>query len=171
MHSAFVLGKHRTTVQDVEFAVLQLVEIAVRALSPGINDPFTAVASVDRLGSGLCRLAQRNMPSPYRFDHQGRLRLVAAPNSFSGIVDAAFDQIRQHARSSAAVTIRLLETIALVARVAQRSNDRITLQRHADMIARGARDGLPEQEDRHAVEGRYQLASEALQERSEAPTA
>ena len=62
--SAFALGTQRTSAQDAEFAVQQLVEIAVRALSPGINDPYTAIACVDRLGSALCRLAQREMPSP-----------------------------------------------------------------------------------------------------------
>ena len=101
--SAFAFGNQRTSAQDIEFAILQLVEIAVRALSPGINDPFTAVACVDRLGSGLCRLVRREMPSPYRFDGQDRLRVVATPITFPQIVDAAFNQIRQHARASAAV--------------------------------------------------------------------
>jgi len=63
MTAAFVIGNQRTAAQDVEFSFNQLVEIAVRALSPGINDPFTAIACVDRLGSGLCRLARRDMPS------------------------------------------------------------------------------------------------------------
>ena len=64
MNDAFVLGNQRTAAQDIEFSFQQLVEIAVRALSPGINDPFTAIACVDRLGSALCRLARRDMPSP-----------------------------------------------------------------------------------------------------------
>lgn len=164
VQAAFVLGNHRTTVQDTEFAVNQLVEVAVRALSPGINDPFTAMTCLDRLSSGLCRLAEREIPSPNRFDEQGRLRVVAVPHSFSEIVDAALNQIRQHAHSNAAVTIRLLETIAVIARSADRPADRKTLKRHADMIVRGAREGLPEQDDRHAAEERYQIASRALAE-------
>jgi uncharacterized membrane protein len=58
LNDAFVFGNQRTASQDVEFSFLQMVEIAVRALSPGINDPFTAIACVDRLGSALCRLAR-----------------------------------------------------------------------------------------------------------------
>lgn len=162
VNSAFALGNQRTSAQDLEFAVHQLVEIAVRALSPGINDPFTAVACVDRLGSALCRLAQRDMPSPYRFDEQHRLRVVAAPVSFPGMVDAAFNQIRQSARSNAAVTIRLLETIAVIAGAAYRPQDRAALRRHAEMIARGAREGLPEVEDRHTVEERFETTIRAL---------
>ncbi len=161
VNEAFTLGDQRTTVQDIEFAVQQLVEIAVRALSPGINDPFTAIACVDRLGSSLCRLAERNMPSPYRLDAQRRLRVVATPDSFAGIVDTAFNPVRQSARSSAAVTLRLLETIAVIATAAHRPEDLSALRRHAEMIARGAREGLPEDEDRRAVEERYQATRTA----------
>lgn len=142
MNSAFALGNQRTFGQDVEFAINQLVEIAVRALSPGINDPFTAVACVDRLGSALSRLAQRDMPSPYRFDEQQRLRVVAAPVSFPEMLDAAFNQIRQSARSNAAVTIRLLETITVIAGAAYRPQDRAALRRHAEMIAPGRSRGI-----------------------------
>ena len=68
VNAVFVLGNQRTATQDIEFAIHQLVEIAVRALSPGINDPFTAITCVDRLGSALRRLAHRDLPSRYRFD-------------------------------------------------------------------------------------------------------
>jgi uncharacterized membrane protein len=102
------------------------------------------------------------MPSSYRFDEEGRLRVISAPVSFSGIVDAAFHQIRQYARSSAAVTIRLLETIAVIAGAAHRPQDGAVLRRHADMIIRGAREGLPEGEDRREAQDRYSAAIEAL---------
>jgi uncharacterized membrane protein len=162
INAAFVLGSNRTPVQDVEFSINQLVEVAVRALSPGINDPFTAITCLDRLASALCRLAQREMPSPYRLDEQDRLRVIAPPVAFPDIVDAAFNQIRQSARSSAAVTIRLLETITLIAGVASRTEDCAALRRHAEMIARGAREGLPEEEDRKAAEERYRTARRML---------
>lgn len=164
VNDAFALGDQRTSAQDVEFAIHQLAEIAVRALSPGINDPFTAVACVDRLGSALSRLAQRKMPSPYHSDEQQRLRVLAAPVTFPEIVDAAFNQIRQYARPSAAVTIRLLETIALVAEAVHRAADRAALRRHAQMIVRGAREGLPEAEDRLVVEDRFEIAVRALEQ-------
>ena len=164
VNDAFALENQRASAQDVEYSIHQLVEIAVRALSTGINDPFTAVACVDRLGSALSRLAQRKMPSPYRRDEQQRLRVLATPITFPEIVDAALNQIRQCARPSAAVTIRLLETIALVAEAVHRPADRAALRRHAEMIARGAREGLPEEEDRRVVEDRFELAIGALNE-------
>jgi len=162
--SAFALGKQRTSGQDIEFAVNQLVEIAIRALSPGVNDPFTAMTCVDHLGSALYRLAQRDMPSPYRHDSQDQLRVITPVFTFPDITDAAFNQIRQYGRSSTAVTIRLLETIAVVAGSAHRSEDRVALLRHAEMIARGAREGLPEDEDRREVEEHFQSANQLLSE-------
>lgn len=158
IHTAFALGNQRTPGQDIEFSVNQLVEIAVRALSPGVNDPFTAVSCVDHLGSALCRLAQREWPSQYRHDEQDQLRLIAPVVTFAEITDAAFNQIRQYGRSSAAVTIRMLETISVIAEFAHRPEERAALLRHAEMIARGAREGLPEAEDRGAVETAYQAA-------------
>ncbi len=166
-NAAFVLGNQRTDSQDVEFPIDQLVEIAARALSPGVNDPFTAITCVDRLGSALCRLAQRDLPSPYRFDEQERLRLIASTVTFGDIADAAFNQIRQYSRTSAPVALRLLETIAFIAAAAHREEDRTALRRHAEMIARGAREALPEAEDRRAVEERYEAASRALREPDE----
>ena len=163
INAVFILGHQRTAAQDVEFAIHQLVEIAVRALSPGINDPFTAITCVDRLGSALRRLAQRNMPSSLnRFDEEGQLRVIMPAITFPVIVNAAFNQIRQHARSSAAVTVRLLETIAMIAEVVLRPEDRAELHRHAEMIVRGAREALPEHWDRQEVEERYHAAARVL---------
>lgn len=160
--AAFVIGNRRTALQGVEFSFLQLVEIAVRALSPGINDPFTAIACVDRLGSALCRLAGRDMPSAHRFDPQGRLRLVAQGSTFDGIVDTAFNQIRQSARSNPAVAIRMLDAITQIAGHVRCALDAACLQRHARMIAGGAREGVPEAEDRRAVEIHFAAATRAL---------
>jgi uncharacterized membrane protein len=161
---AFVVGSQRTHAQDVEHSVNQLVEIAVRALSPGINDPFTAIACVDRIGSSLCRLAQRRIPSPLRRGAGGAVRVVAPSTAFSDVADAALNQIRQHARTSAAVTIRLLESIAVVATVTTRPEDRGALRMHAELIVRGAREALPEKEDLRAVESRYLAAQRSLGE-------
>jgi uncharacterized membrane protein len=164
LNAAFVLGDQRSAGQDVEFSFQQLVEIAVRALSPGINDPFTAIACVDRLGSGLCRLARRDIPSALRFDRHGRLRLVAPGSSFAGIVDTAFNQIRQSARSNPALAIRILDSIAQIAGHVQSAPDAACLQRHAGMIVRGAQEAVPEPDDLLAVEAAFMTATQALRE-------
>ena len=166
VNSAFALGNQRTSGQDIEFEVNQLVEIAIRALSPGVNDPFTAMVCVDHLGSALCRLAKLDMPSPYRHDTQGQIRVITPVFTFPDITDAAFNQIRQYGRSSTAVTIRLLETIAEVAGSVNRPEDRAALLRHAKIIARGARDGLLEDEDRQEVEEHFQSVNQLLRKSS-----
>lgn len=163
VNNAFLLGPQRIPEQDFEFALYQLVEIAVRALSPGINDPFTAVRCVDRLGSALCRLAQREVPSPYRHDDNQRLRVIAPGMTFPAAVDAAFDNIRQHAASSMAVTIRLLETIPVIAEFTQQPEDRAALRAQAETIVQTARTAVPDGTDRDTVEQRYHEAREALQ--------
>ena len=89
INAAFTVGYQRTAVHDIEFSINQLVEIAVRALSPGVNDPFTAITCVDRLGSALRRLAERDMPRGFRNDQKGRLRLVVPTTGFAHVVDVA----------------------------------------------------------------------------------
>ena len=159
----FVMGSQRTHTQDVEFPIHQLVEIAVRALSPGINDPHTAMMCVDRLGAALWRLAGREFPSPYRYDEQGQLRVIAKPVTWAGITDKAFNEIRQYGRTSAAVTIRLLDTIALVAERVADDEGRAALLRQAMMIERGSHDGLAEEQDRADVRERYNAVLQALE--------
>ena len=115
LEQAFVLGHQRTPTQTVEFALDQLVEVAVRSLSPSTNDPFTATGCIDWLGVALSRLAETDLPSPYRYDDEGNLRVVAsAALTYPELLDAALDQIRQYAGGSVAVYTRLLEVIATI---------------------------------------------------------
>jgi len=151
----FIVGSRRTPRQDVECAVNELVEVAVRALSPGINDPFTAMNCIDRLGASLGRLADREAPSPYLCDEEGRLRVIARSISFADVLSAAFNQIRQFSHGSVAVTIRILESLDSVAQHTHRVEDRVAVVHHAKMTAQNA-DAFPEASDRRAVEERFE---------------
>lgn len=159
---AFLLASQRTPFQDVEFAIDQLVEVAVRALSPGVNDPFTALNCIDRLGEALCRLASRSSPSALRFDDQHQLRVVTYPADFRAVSNAAFNQIRQYGASSAAVIIRLLETIAVISGFARRLDDRAALAHHAELALRAGRRGLSEEADVADLEERYKAVRARL---------
>jgi uncharacterized membrane protein len=167
LQQIFIIGRERTEQQDIEFPIQQLVEIALRAISPGINDPFTAIRCIDRLSAGLCYLVQRQFPSPYRYDYDNQLRVMVPSLDFEGIVGQAFNQIRQYGKSDAAVTIRLLEAIALVASHTQNPQHREVLRRHADMIERGSHEGLPESQDRKDVHTKYDYVIQALAANSE----
>ena len=106
-----IQGSQRTPVQDPEFAIHQLVEIAVRALSPGINDPYSAITCVDKLSAILCELSERPFPQSSKFDDTGAIRVTTNAIKYSGLAEAAFNQIRQYSKDSIAVTIRLLESL------------------------------------------------------------
>lgn len=112
IRQCLAFGPERSLAQDPEFAVRQLVEIALRSLSPSVNDPFTALNCIDRLVAALALLAKRKLRSRYIRDDDNKVRVVTNPLTYTGIVDAAFNQIRQTAENRAAVTFRILDLIA-----------------------------------------------------------
>ena len=163
IQDSFIFNSQRTHLQDIEFTLNQLVEVAVRALSPGINDPTTAISCIDRIAAALCRLAERSMPAACRYDESKRLRvIVARPVRFNEVVDHGFDSIRRNARSSASVTFRLLEVIELIARRVRTDNDRRALVNQAIMIERGSHDGLFEERDREKAQKLFDRAMATL---------
>lgn len=161
VNAAFMCGRHPTPEQDVEHAVRQIVEVAVRALSPGVNDPFTAINCIDALGAGLCRVARRGLPGPDLFDGRGRLRVVTPVTTFEGLTDTAFNQIRQYGRTSVAVTIRLLEVIGICARQLTAPAQRQALLGHAEMVYRQSTEAIPEPRDREDIRHRWEAVVRA----------
>jgi uncharacterized membrane protein len=151
---AFLLGSVQTPTQDFEFVANQLVEIAVRALSPGVNDPFTAVNCVDQLGAGLCLLARRRIPSALHHDDEHNLRVILYPWTFADVVDCVFRPLRQYGSSSAPVVTRLLDTIGAVMAHARKTEDRRALLHHARLIKQSAEAAL-EEPDRLDVQRRF----------------
>ena len=163
-----VLGPDRTPRQDVGLAIRQLVEVALRALSPGINDPFTALECINRLGEGLCRAVRRHLPSHYRADEDGRIRVVAEPVELATMTKAAFDPIARAGGNNGDVMVRLLETILMIAFCAIRKDDRTFLIHYARALKRQSDTQLPLERDRAHVAERFEHALQAL-ERSESP--
>ena len=151
---ATALGPQRTSADDLEFAVRQLVEVAVRAMSPGINDPHTAMSVLDRLGSALCELAPRHLPSGVLL-RDGRPALVVTPFDYDGLADAMFHLIRQSAAGNPAVLIRLLEVLAAVLGVEADPARQATLRRHARLVIEDARRGVANPSDLADVERRF----------------
>lgn len=156
-----VSGPHRTPDQDFEFAIRHLVEVAVRALSPGINDPYTAMAVVDRLQGGLARLAGRRLPAEKMHSNEGVLRVVRRVSAFSGIVDSAFDQIRQAAAGKPSVLIHMLRALSGLAEHLVNGDQRLVLRRHAGLI-RAAMGGAADANDVQDADREYRRALSAL---------
>lgn len=148
-------GNKRTNSQDIEFAIDQLVEIAVRSLSPGINDPFTAITCVDQLGDVMYRLRKKSFPGPRIYDKKNRLRVIRKRVTYSDLMDTAFNQIRQNSTTVASVTIRLLATMRLLSEGVNTEEVKHAVLMHTRMIYRGAETGLHEELDKNKAKDIY----------------
>jgi len=115
LNSIYTISRYRTVEQDAAFGVRQIVDIALKALSPGINDTTTAVTCVDYLTSICARLANRRLPERYRY-HDENLRVIARGATFESMLDDSFDQIRESAEGNAGIIVRMLHGLKTVAR-------------------------------------------------------
>jgi uncharacterized membrane protein len=158
---AHATGPHRTLTQDLSFAVDQLVEIAIRALSPAVNDTFTALACIDWLGDGLCKIADRWDPVSVHRDVSGHVRVIVVTVQFRRLVERAHDKIRQASRAMPAVMIRQLDGIAKVMAHTKSPAQREVLLEQAEMILRASEESVPEAADRADVRRRYDLVQAA----------
>ena len=157
-----VFGRQRTPIQDIEFSVEQLVQVALRALSPGINDSLTAITCVDWFSAALGRMSRCVFPSYYFRDKDDTLRIAGNGFSFEGAVDAVFDPLRQNSRGSVMVTIRLLEALDQIICVACRPGYCATSFHHAELIYQVAMESLPDTADREAVSRRFEACKQVF---------
>lgn len=162
LRRAHITGPHRTLTQDVAFAVDQLVEIAIRALSPAVNDTFTALTCIDWLGASLSRIVADWDPDPVCRDGQGLVRLITAPVSYERLVERAYEKIRQAAAGMPAVLIRQLDALTQIGHSARRPERLPVLLGQAEMIWRLAESTVSEPADLAAVDEAYQGALAAL---------
>ena len=137
IRAATAVGGERVSAGDLEYAIRQLVEVGVRALSPGINDPHTAMSVLDRLGAALCDAAPLHLASGVSL-HDGRAVLVVPAVGYGGLTDAMFHMLRQNAAGSAAVLIKLLDVLTAVAGCERDALRLAELQRHADLVLNDA---------------------------------
>jgi len=157
-----VIGPRRTLIQDVEFGISQMVEVACRALSPGINDPFTAAECIDHLTATPATLASRDFPSPLRTDAAGAIRVIASAMTFPDAAHSAFDLIRHYGRSHALVMTHILDAITTLAPAVRRAADRDALRHHAERVREAFQQAIPDAVDRAALDRRCARAIEAL---------
>lgn len=162
LRSALIIGDVRTAEDDIEFSVRQLVEVALRALSPAINDPFTAMAAVDWLGAALARLANDEFPSRYRHDDAGTLRVVADVSTFGGIAHTIFSRIRHYGGTSPVVLNRLLEAVAAFGPRIRNDADRRLVLDETEAVLRMGRALISSEADLRELEKRHAAARVAL---------
>jgi uncharacterized membrane protein len=159
---AIVLGAERTPTQDLEFSMRQMVEVGLRALSPGINDPYTAVAVIDRLATSISLVMRRDMEPVVHRDEDGVARLMTRPVTFTGLVDRAYNELRQSASTSPAVLIHMLDSLTELACHCRTAQQRDALARHAGMIASAGHRSVEEEADAMAISIRYDTVVRSL---------
>jgi uncharacterized membrane protein len=168
LQDTYEIGAERTFFDDVLYGFRQLADIALRAISPAVNDPTTACMSIDHMTNILVQAARQPDPAPYRYDRAGRLRIIARGVDFAQMLAGAFSQIRQYAARDVAVTLRLLEGLTEIALATAEPERQTIIWQHAAMIARGAERGIPEPGDRELVNERLRRLS-GLLDRPAAP--
>ena len=135
--SPFIIGAYRTIDQDASFGIQQVVDIANKALSPGINDATTAVNAVDTLSAILVRLGSRRIDAGVCVV-AGIERFAEPCESYETLVSAAFDQLRRSASHDSGVSVHLLRTLARAVAHTPSHERRRVLQRNADLIREAA---------------------------------
>lgn len=160
LHDSILIGSERTPVQDLEFSIRQMVELAVRALSPGINDPYTAIITIDRLTLSLARILRRGRAQTQWCGSSGHARLTLPASTFEGQIDASFNMIRQYGQDSAAILIRLAESLTDLLPLADGSQ-RKDIERHLTLVLNAGRRNLREPADLDILEDRVARAGES----------
>lgn len=157
LRRAHITGPNRTLAQDVSFAVDQLVEIAIRALSPAVNDTFTALTCIDWLGASLCKITTTWRPVRVHRDSHGYVRLITAHVSYTRLVERAFEKIRQAGRGMPAVLIRQLDALTKIIDHTTAEAQRELLLAQATMILQASEESVPEPADRAEVQRKYDV--------------
>jgi uncharacterized membrane protein len=151
LRRAIQVGNQRTPTQDVEYAINQLVEISVRAMSPAINDPFTAMTCLDHLADGLVKYVRLGEVSPYFYDNNGQLRLIFEPAPFVQLVDAAFNMLRHASRDNASVLLHLLDAIEVIGQEARSPEMSQELLHHVHLVQAESLAGALIEPDREQI--------------------
>ena len=161
LQAAYSIARHCTLEQDSAFGIRQIVDMALRALSPGINDTTTAVMCVDYLTAILARLASRNIPSSHRYQ-EGELRVIAIGPTFASLVAESFDQIRGSSSGNVGIMLRMLGALQTIASLTASPSRRQALREQVEGIAELAARTIESPHDRARFEGRLARVREAL---------
>jgi uncharacterized membrane protein len=156
------IGRHRILKQDGEFGIAQIVEIAIRALSPAVNDTFTGVACVDWVADALLSAAEAPRGDGHWYDRGGTLRLRVPPLRLERLVKMAFDQIRQAASDNPAVLIRILDAVRRITPRMPTEAARAALLAQADAVREAAAAKVVVQLDRDDIEAAWRRARSSI---------
>lgn len=142
LRKAFDLGPTRTLENDIEFGILQIVDIALKAISPAVNDPSTAITCIDQLSSILIRFATRENPQTMFYSSSEKLSLSIPWLGFDRLVESAFEQIRLYSQSDVAVSLRILRALSDIASTLPADGSKRTLVEFGRLLVSGCSEKL-----------------------------
>ena len=163
LRKAIFIGYVRTPEQDPKYGLDQLVEVALRALSPGINDPFTAISSINYLGAGLQLAFRSPVPSSVHRDKKGNVRLHSWKTTHEDLVETSVNQIRQAAVDRCDVSCSLLEMLTTTARQAENTGQLDALSLQARLIHQDTLPHMTNEHDAESIESRYSKFKQAYE--------
>lgn len=151
--------------QDAAFGIRQIVDVALKALSPGIFDTTTAVTCVDYLTAIMARIAPRQIPSSRRYE-EGELRVVAKGPSFESLLVESFDQIRSSAKGDVVIMSRMLDAFQTLASLTANPHRRRALCEQVQWIAELSERTVESAHDRARINTRLARVRETLEAES-----
>ncbi len=154
---AFALGHKRNQEQDILFLIDEMVEIIARALSPGINDPFTAMNCLDWLQSSLQKISKTNQPSAYRYDSEDKLRLITKPIMFAEFCELIFCRLQPYVCRDRNATFHMMTMIISIHNNILNHEHKLTLRLHATSLKNAADENSFIDEDRVKLSNLYEL--------------
>jgi uncharacterized membrane protein len=162
LNAAYTIGRHRTVDQDPAFGIRQIVDMAMKALSPGVNDTSTAVMCVDYLTSIMVRLAGRQFPPLYHYDGE-TLRMVAIVPSFESLLSVSFDQIRSSAENNVAILVRILGALDTIGSMTIRLSHLRAIDKQLQCIAELTDRCIESSHDRARLKSRLSKVNKTLE--------
>jgi len=151
LNGIYAIGSYRTVDQDIGFGIRQLVDISLKALSPGINDTTTAVMCVDYLAAIMTKLVTRRIFSLYRYEEEV-LRVVVRGPTFEKFLTTAFDQIRRDSKDNVTMIISLLGALKIIAGETRNSQRLALIRQKVDAIYEQADRYIQSPYDRSLIE-------------------
>jgi len=160
--NAFAMGQDRTAHQNILFLADELVEILARALSPGINDPFTAINCINWFHSAMKVFMKGNMPSPYRRDDDGNLRVIAYPIDFKRFASVICDQSRAYVASDRNTTLKMMAVLTELAAQTENKDAKAILMAHLEKLRDAALEAQSSSPDADDIKARYNHAQKLI---------
>lgn len=160
--SCFAVGQERTQTQDLLFLSDELVEIIGRALSPGINDPFTAISAMDWFHNALAVLSTREIPGPYYYDDENKIRIVARTIDFEQFSNSVFSKIRPYVSSDRNAAMHCMKVLGELIFLVEDETHKDVLIRHARLLVEACKENLRLRMDCDVIEQRHQIILDCL---------